>query len=143
MQGRTVGRKSFDIRVTARIPPTAVRVRPGVTEELKHGWIQYVSFLVITVVAGEAGHAAGGGASGGHHRGSAAWLSGFPSPIPSLWPLPSTSRSSAASRPLLVRVAVRVLVCAAAWVLRKLVFGLHIVETAIFADTPRAKLHLE
>lgn len=79
--GRTVGRKSFDIRVTARIPPTAVRVRPGVTEELKHGWIQYVSFLVITVVA--------------------------------------------------------------AWVLRKLVFGLHIVETAIFADTPRAKLHLE
>jgi len=33
--------------------------------------------------------------------------------------------------------------CAAAWLLRKLIFGLHIVETSIFADTPRAKLHLE
>ena len=27
-------------------------VSQGVAEELKHGWIQYVSFLLVTIVAG-------------------------------------------------------------------------------------------
>jgi hypothetical protein len=44
--------RAFDIRATIRFPPVPVRVRPSIGEELKHGWIQYVAFLVITVTLG-------------------------------------------------------------------------------------------
>lgn len=43
--------RAFTLTLTARVPPTAVRVRPGVAEELKHGWIQYFSFLPVTALA--------------------------------------------------------------------------------------------
>lgn len=36
-----------------RIAPTGVIVRPTVSEELKHGYIQYVAFLVLTALLGE------------------------------------------------------------------------------------------
>lgn len=41
--------RSFDMNVVVRLPPTEIRIRPGAAEELKHGWIQYVSFLVVTI----------------------------------------------------------------------------------------------
>jgi hypothetical protein len=43
--------RGFDLTVVARIAPTSVLIRPGIAEELKHGWIQYVSFLWVTAVA--------------------------------------------------------------------------------------------
>jgi len=37
--------------VTARLAPAPVTVRASVSEELKWGWMQYVSFLVLTGLA--------------------------------------------------------------------------------------------
>lgn len=41
--------RSFEVHCTYRIPIGPVTVRPRISEELKHGWIQYVAFLVLTV----------------------------------------------------------------------------------------------
>lgn len=43
--------RAFTLTLTARVAPTSVRVRPGVAEELKHGWIQYFSFLPVCALA--------------------------------------------------------------------------------------------
>jgi hypothetical protein len=48
--------RTFQYNMVVRVPPTTIRIRPGITEELKHGWIQYVSFLVITVAVGTFTH---------------------------------------------------------------------------------------
>ncbi len=42
--------RSFQVEMVARIPPAPILVRPGVSQEIKHGWIQYMSFLPITLV---------------------------------------------------------------------------------------------
>jgi len=44
--------RTFDIRATVRFPSTPIRVRPSIGEELKHGWIQYVAFLAVSVTVG-------------------------------------------------------------------------------------------
>ncbi len=41
--------RTFEVSVRARIPLGPVLVRPRVSEELKWGWVQYLSFLAITV----------------------------------------------------------------------------------------------
>lgn len=43
--------RSFTVNIKARIPPGPVLLRPRVTEELKWGWVQYLSFLVLTGAA--------------------------------------------------------------------------------------------
>lgn len=48
-----VAPRMFDLRITARVPSQAIRIRPGVSEELKHGWIQYVAFLFVSIPLGE------------------------------------------------------------------------------------------
>lgn len=42
--------RAFKLEVLARVPPVPLLVRPGVSQELKHGWIQYMSFLPLTVL---------------------------------------------------------------------------------------------
>ncbi len=43
--------RSFDFVLRARVPPGPVLVRPRVSEELKWGWVQYLSFLVLSGTA--------------------------------------------------------------------------------------------
>lgn len=73
--------RNFAVSMKVRIAPTGVVVRPTVSEELKHGYIQYVAFLVLTALL--------------------------------------------------------------AWLLRKIIFGYHILETSVFVDAPRAKIRVE
>lgn len=73
--------RTFTTTMKVRIAPTAVLIRPPVSQELKYGWIQYLSFLVLTVFVG--------------------------------------------------------------WLLRKVLFAYHVLETSIFVDAPRSKLHVE
>lgn len=40
--------RAFTLQMRARVPEGAVRVRPLVSEELRWGWIQYLSFLVLS-----------------------------------------------------------------------------------------------
>ena len=35
-----------------RVPALPVRVRPAVSEELKHGWIQYLAFFTLSLALG-------------------------------------------------------------------------------------------
>jgi hypothetical protein len=42
--------RAFSVRLTARVPLGPVLVRPTIAEELKHGWVQYLSLLVVTGV---------------------------------------------------------------------------------------------
>ena len=107
------------------MPPTAIRVRPGVAEELKHGWIQYVSFLVLTVIAGASWGRAGLARRG---RGSA------PPPHSTARQWSPHTYCPHVTRPLL-----------AAWLLRVALFSFRLVETAVYVDAPRAsaKAHVE
>jgi Transmembrane protein 231 len=73
--------RTFTTTMKVRIPPIPVLIRPPISQELKWGWIQYLSFLVLTVIV--------------------------------------------------------------AWILRKVIFGYHVLETSIFVDAPRSKLHVE
>ncbi len=43
--------RSFTLELVARMPLAPVLLRPSIANELKHGWIQYVAILSITLVA--------------------------------------------------------------------------------------------
>ena len=115
----------FTVTAVIRMPPTAIRVRPGVAEELKHGWIQYVSFLVLTVIAGVSRRRAGLARRG---RGCAS-----PPPL---------DRASVILAHILAPRDPSLL---AAWLLRVALFSFRLVETAVYVDAPRAsaKAHVE
>ncbi len=40
--------RAFDFAARFRVPLSPVLVRPRVTEELKWGWVQYLSFLALS-----------------------------------------------------------------------------------------------
>ena len=73
--------RAFSLQLTARVPPGPLLASPSIAEELKWGWVQYASLLLV---------------SG-----------------------------------------------AVAWVLRRVIFGMGVVETTVLADAPRSlvKLH--
>jgi glycerol-3-phosphate acyltransferase PlsY len=109
--------RGFVAAMTVRIPPTPVLVRPSVSEELKHGYMQYVAFLVLTATLGA---------------------------FTPIW-LRSHNPPQHATRQYLfiVNFPCVCLPCLAAWILRKVIFGYHILEASIYVDAPRSKLHIE
>ncbi len=40
--------RAFEVVVRFRVPPGPVLVRPRISEELKWGWVQYLSFLALS-----------------------------------------------------------------------------------------------
>ena len=40
--------RSFELLLTARVPRSAVLIKPSVAQELKWGWVQYVALLAVT-----------------------------------------------------------------------------------------------
>ena len=43
-------RREFSVALKLRVPPSRIWLRPRISEELRWGYMQYVSFLVVTVI---------------------------------------------------------------------------------------------
>lgn len=49
--GPVAKERDFVLKLECEVPVSGIRVHPSISEELKHGWIQYASFLAITMPA--------------------------------------------------------------------------------------------
>lgn len=118
----------FSTSLTLRVGDSTLRVQPRASEQVKWALVQYLACLVPIALLGKSPNPARARAC--THAQAAC--------VPArLSASPPGSRAHCTHPPCPTPPD------PAAWLLRRLLFGCHVVETSVYADMPRSRLHLE